>query len=305
MSRTLKALSVVSTLAMYLVLVAGSLVTNSGSREGCGRSWPLCHGQWLPDLDYHAIIELSHRVISGTAGILVFVMAVWAWLALPRRRLVTMLAVTAVGFLVIQAGLGAAAVLWPQPKAVLAAHFGISLVSFASVLLLGVLVLRTAPRQGAAAPPVEPRLARWIWFVTLFTFLVVYLGAYVRHTGASLACLGWPLCNGALVPPLYGPVGASFLHRAAAGILFLLVLRMAALVHRFARERPDLMRGSYAAIALLVLQVASGGLMTTGFYNLGVQMIHSSTLTAYFGVLSYMCMQVLPAAPATSRPGRR
>lgn len=296
MSRTLKALSVASIVAMYLVLVMGSLVTNSGSAEGCGRSWPLCHGRWLPDLDYHAIIELSHRAVSGIAGILVVATAFWAWLALPRRRLVTGLAVTAVGFLVIQAALGAAAVLWPQPKLVLAAHFGISLVSFASVLLLGILVLRTGPRRPGGAAPADPRLARWVWYVTLFTFIVVYLGAYVRHIGAGMACVGWPLCNGELVPPVRGPVGASFLHRLGAALLFVMVVRLVALAHTARAGRPDLLRGAYAALALLVAQVASGGMMATGFYNLGVQMLHSSTLTAYFGVLSYLCLQVLPGA---------
>lgn len=294
MDRLLKRLAVVTTASMYLVLIMGALVTSSGSAEGCGRSWPLCQNSWLPDLDYHALIELGHRLVSGTAGLLVLVLAVLAWRAFPARSgAVRPLAVTAVFFLVLQAALGALAVLWPQPKLLLAAHFGISLISFASVLLLAVL----AHRAGRTAPaPVHPVLRNWTWFTTVFTFVVVYLGAYVRHLRASTACTGWPLCNGEWVPALFGPVGASFLHRAAAALAVLVVLRLAWLAPRAAPDRPDLIRASRLAAVLILLQVASGAIMALGWLNLGSQMLHSALLVAHFGVLSYMCLLVMTNA---------
>jgi len=290
MNRSLKVVSVLASLSMYLVLLMGALVTNTGSGKGCGASWPLCNGSFLPNLDYHTIIEYSHRAVTGAAGILVVALAAWAWFALRQNRMVKWLAATALVTLVLQSFLGAAAALWPQPKAVLALHFGISLVCFGAVLLLAVLVFGADRPQAHA--PTDPLLQRWVWWVTLFSYLVVYLGAYVRHLGASFACMGWPLCNGRLIPHFDAAVGASFIHRVAAALLAILVLRMALMARRLA-ARPDLVRGAYAALALIVAQSASGALFPLGYLNIATQMLHSAIITGYWGVMAYLSLQVI------------
>src|SRR5205807_6271133 len=83
--------------------------------------------------------------------------------------------------------------------------------------------------SGMATPPgevsaAEPRPLRgWAIAVLCYVLGVVYLGAYVRHAGVSLACADWPLCNGQLVPALDGPSGVVFAHRlAAVGAIVLL-----------------------------------------------------------------------------------
>ena len=124
---SLKGLSIASVIGMFIVQLMGTLVTKSGSAEGCGASWPLCDGSWLPAPNMHSIIEYSHRVVSAVAGLLVVAMAIGAWRAYRDRKDVKFLVGGAVAFIVIQSALGAMAVLWPQPKAVLALHFGISL----------------------------------------------------------------------------------------------------------------------------------------------------------------------------------
>ena len=296
MSRTLKAVAIGAAISMYLVLIMGTWVTNSNSSQGCGRSWPLCNGRFMPLADYHALVEFSHRAVTGAASIFVVALVVMAWRAMGRQPLVRLLSWLAVGFLLIQAALGALAVLWPQPKWVLAAHFGISLVSFGSVLLLAVLVFQAGRPAVAARRPAEPLLRTWVWYVTAFTYVVVYLGAYVRHIGASAACQGWPLCNDALIPSLTGATGASFAHRIAAVIVFFLVLRLAVLVQRYAAERPDLLWGGRAAALLVTAQVFSGMLLATGSLNVPTMILHSAILCAFFGVLSYLCLQTLPAA---------
>lgn len=300
MSKRLKWVAVLATVTMYVVLAAGSLVTNSGSAQGCGASWPLCNGKWMPFPlpDIHTLIEFSHRAITGAASFLVLALAIWAWVAL-RGRAVKLLAVLSVVFLLLQAALGAMAVIWPQPKAVLAAHFGISLISFASVLLLAVLVFQ-AGRPAAAPTGAPARVRSWVWTVALIAYGVVYLGAYVRHIGASAACQGWPLCNGELVPPLVGAVGASFVHRLAALLLLIITIRLVVLVQKDAPARPDLVRASYLTLALLLAQVFSGALLVTGHYALGTQMLHSAIVSAFFGALSYLCLQVTPGAPVRS-----
>jgi heme A synthase len=50
------------------------------------------------------------------------------------------LSTTAVGFIIIQSLIGAANVIWRQSDFILAIHFGVSLISFAAVFLLTLLV---------------------------------------------------------------------------------------------------------------------------------------------------------------------
>src|SRR5205807_6511182 len=72
-------------LGMLLVLVMGAAVTNTGSAEGCGRSWPLCNGQFVPEFTVATAIEYSHRAVTGLESLLVVALTI-AMLTLWRRR---------------------------------------------------------------------------------------------------------------------------------------------------------------------------------------------------------------------------
>ena len=55
--------------------------------------------------------------------------------------------------------------------------------------------------------------------LALYTYVVGYLGAYMRLRGDELACQGWPLCNGQVFPGFIGGVAIAFTHRVAAFVL--------------------------------------------------------------------------------------
>src|SRR5690606_16663196 len=114
-------------------------------------------------------------------------------------------------------------------------------------------------------------------------YAVVYTGAYVRHTNSHLACLDWPLCNGALIPELSGAVGIQFAHRVAAALgLFLLALLFFA-ARRERSERPDVYWGSAASFALIALQVLSGAYLVLSHLTLTSMMVHGAVITLLFG----------------------
>ena len=56
------------------VVLWGATVRSTGSGAGCGRSWPTCQGQVLPELSGATAIEFGHRAVSGIALILVAVL---------------------------------------------------------------------------------------------------------------------------------------------------------------------------------------------------------------------------------------
>ena len=85
MERHLRHLSIIGTVGMILVLLMGATVTDTGSGEGCGRSWPLCHGEFLPISVRESVIEFSHRVITGVLGIVILLLAIGAIRARHRN----------------------------------------------------------------------------------------------------------------------------------------------------------------------------------------------------------------------------
>jgi len=279
---------------MLLVLVMGAAVTNTGSAEGCGRSWPLCNGQFVPEFTVATAIEYSHRAVTGVESLLVVALAA-SMLALWRDREVVMLTALMLGTLVLQAGLGAGAVLWPQSALMLATHFGVSLIAFASTFLSAAVVFeRTAP----AAPPswTRPGASRNLMLaVTLYILGVVYLGAYVRHADLSLACVDWPLCNGQVVPPLDGVTGVVFAHRLAAlGAVVLLAIVAY-------RERSS---AATCALILVLLQALSGALVVWSRLGLFSTLLHAALMGLLFATLAYLVRRSLGGAEV-ALPTRR
>src|SRR5438445_13639319 len=97
---------------MFGVLVMGAAVTNTGSAEGCGRSWPLCNGQFVPEFTVATAIEYSHRAVTGIEGFLIVGLTAGMLVAFGRRdREVLVLARLMLVTLSLQAGRAAGAVL--------------------------------------------------------------------------------------------------------------------------------------------------------------------------------------------------
>ncbi|MBX6343247.1 MAG: heme A synthase, partial [Thermomicrobiaceae bacterium] len=281
-------LGAAAALGMFLVVMMGAAVTNTGSAEGCGRSWPLCHGEFIPTFAVATAIEYSHRAVTGVEGVLIVALAALAWRRWRARREVRVLVPMMLLFLFLQAGLGAWAVLYPQATAVLALHFGVSLTAFASVLLLAVFLFEVDGADRLRDRPLPPRLRSAVWALLGYTYLVVYLGAYVRHANASLACVDWPLCNGEVIPPLHGAVGVVFLHRVAALVAGVLVAGLAAWTWRLRAARPDLAWGSLTALVLVLAQILSGGAVVLTRIDLFSTLSHAGLVTLLFGALSYL-----------------
>ena len=57
--RTLKWLTLLTCIGMFLVLIAGVIVTKTDSGRGCGDDFPLCNGKFVPAYTLESIIEYS------------------------------------------------------------------------------------------------------------------------------------------------------------------------------------------------------------------------------------------------------
>lgn len=295
MMRSLKWLSVISSVGMLFILIGGALVTKTDSGLGCGNSWPLCHGQLIPsEITPELIIELSHRVVSAVVGITVLLLSFLSWKKIGHIREVKFLAFLSIFFLVAQGLIGAAAVVWGQSDFVLAAHFGISLISFASVFLLTILIFEIDQKFNTKALFIKRKHRIEIYALTVYTIIVVYTGALVRHVNASLACLDWPFCNNS---DIFNFSGFKFEHwvqmghRFAAGILFLWTIIFLVKVIKDYHSSKVMYYGWIITTALITLQVIFGALIIfTVLNSMVIALLHALFITCYFGMLSYFIL---------------
>ncbi|MDQ0217211.1 heme A synthase [Peribacillus cavernae] len=292
MHRALKWFAVLTTIGMLLILLGGALVTKTDSGMGCGRSWPLCDGKFVPsDITPELVIELAHRLVSGSVGFMVLILSVWAWRKIGHKRETKFLSLLSCIFLLAQALIGAAAVIWGQSDFVLALHFGISLISFASVFLLTLLIFEVDKKFESEKLIIDKRMKFHITGIMVYSFIVVYSGALVRHTKSSLICKDWPLCVNSS-PGLPGNIfqWVQMGHRAAAGIIFIWVAYAAIIAIRHYKHQKVLYWGWVASLVLVFLQVCFGALIIFSRLNLYIALGHALFISCFFGVMSYLLL---------------
>jgi cytochrome c oxidase assembly protein subunit 15 len=301
--RAVRWLSIVTAAMVFLVHVLGVVVTTTGSAAGCANSWPLCRGQFIPaQFTQATIIEFQHRLGVPIVTLLMVALIAglfWLW----RNRLEVwilgpLMFVTLIG----QAVLGALAVAYPTSAVILAFHFGVSSLAVASVITTAFFVhnLDGADRLRDRAPAVG---FRWlVWGVTVYTYVVIYLGAYVLHTGSKLACTAWPICDVARpFPPMsVEPAVINMTHRIAAGVLVLLVIAMMVWATRLRRARPDLYWASVLALVLILAQALEGAVVVFSAASIWSEVFHSAFIALFFSVMCVMVLQTLKR-PAAAR----
>src|SRR5438046_4155357 len=192
MTRSFTRLAWSAAACTYLLIILGAIVRITGSGMGCGDHWPLCNGKLLPPLDLPTLIEYGHRLAAALVSVLVSGLAVYAWwlrrgAGSGERYVPSRTAYVALGLLIVQVLLGAVTVKLELPPWTVILHLG------TAMLLLATRIVAARGRRVA-----RPSRAG-LWVLTL-GFVTVLLGALTPNLGAASACLGFPLCNGQLVP---------------------------------------------------------------------------------------------------------
>jgi len=98
--------------ANTVVILQGAVVRLTGSGAGCGSHWPTCNGTVVPlNPTVETLIEFSHRLLSGAVLVIGVWLLVRALRARREKRGFAAFATASMGFLVIEALIGAATVL--------------------------------------------------------------------------------------------------------------------------------------------------------------------------------------------------
>ena len=206
------------------LIVFGAVVRVTDSGLGCGSSWPLCNGTIFPPLNnVTAWIEWLHRLFALLIGVMGLATLVMAWRIYRHQRLVFGAIALAAILFVVQSTLGALTVILHLPPTVVALHLGTAMLLLAA-LLIAVMSALYQPSEHHASDSVSVLT----YITTALSLVIILTGALVRGSGATLACVDWPLCYGAVFPVTQGSAALiHMLHRFAVvglGIALLLLL---------------------------------------------------------------------------------
>lgn len=298
-----------TTLALNVVVILqGALVRATGSGAGCGRHWPACNGTVVPfGHGAEAIVEFSHRLLSGGALLLGAWLLLRAWRLRRERPGLRAFAALSFGFLIVEALLGAATVLLGLTGDNVSTARGVmvSVHLVNSLLLVGALAGTVVyARDGAPRWPLEP--GRHPGLSALLAFgLVGMLGLMFSGGIAALGDTMFPsasLAEGLAAdfdPASHPLVRLRVLHPLIAvtvGLYLFLSLGLAWWI----KPVPQARRLAQLLFSVYLLQLFVGAVNLAFLAPLALQLLHLGMAVLAYGLLSAVAISAL-GYPAVAR----
>ena len=245
------------------VILWGAAVRATGSGAGCGSHWPLCNGEVLPrEPRIETIIELTHRVTSGLAGLLVIVLVVLAFRGRPKGHPARRAAVLSLIFMITEGAVGAGLVLFElvadNQSMARALFMGTHLVN--TFFLLAFLTLTAHYASGGA-----PFRWRGLWVLGLGALTVAGVSGAVAALGDTILASGRDLS-----PTAHLLIRLRILHPVIAVAAGLLVALLAAR----AMSDPALARPARWTAGLVVAQIVAGVVNVLLLAPVWMQIVH-------------------------------
>jgi heme A synthase len=289
-------LLLITILATFVLVVIGGTVRATGSGLGCP-DWPTCHGSLVPRMEKHTLIEYSHRTAAATVGVLFLGVTFFTFKTERKQKLIFWLAFSAGVVLLIQIILGWITVERELPSEIVAIHLGTAM-SFMGIMIVTAVISRMRSRGLAAfAFASETNFTRLATLCAAAAMVTLVLGSYISNTDAALACRGWPLCNGSVVPGSGSAEGLHYLHRLVAGLLGILLLGLICLAFEERRRQPLLLALALVSGVVYVVQALVGAA------NIWTD-LSASVIVAHLSLAALLwCLTVLIVALSYYLPG--
>ncbi|MBC7782122.1 MAG: COX15/CtaA family protein [Proteobacteria bacterium] len=337
-------LLVIAPIFTLIVVVAGAYTRLTDSGLGCP-DWPGCYGQWtapdtaaevaraeqrFPDApidSFKGWVEMIHRYLAGTLGLIILAIAASAWASRLRKPSNNADTVRdahwlATGVLVLVAGqamLGMFTVTLMLKPAIVTSHL------LGGMLILAVLFRMAVGEfvdRGAVAIERAARLAPWAAGGVALVLGQIMLGGWVSTNYAALVCLDFPTCHGSLVPPMdfehgfhvlrelgEAPDGSPLSHEAMTAIQW--THRVGALVITAylgtlgvrALRVPGVRGAALGLLVLLAAQVGIGVLNVAWLLPLWLATLHN--LGAALLLCAVVMLRFMVSRPARSASNAR
>jgi cytochrome c oxidase assembly protein subunit 15 len=263
----LAALTALTLFLTFDLIVFGSFTRLSDSGLGCP-DWPGCYGAASPigaHADIHAAqtampsgpvtfgkawIEMIHRYLAMTVGVLILVMCAAAWAERRRLPFSPWWPTLTLAWVIVQGLFGKYTVTLKLYPAIVTLHL------LGGMVLLALLAVQ---HEGWRARPLAlpAGLQRAVAACGVLLLLQIALGGWVSSNYAVLACSGFPSCNGQWWPAMDAAQGFTLLRPlgqdGAGGTLGVEALVAIHMAHRL-----------FAVVVTLALAALAGALWRAG-----------------------------------------
>jgi cytochrome c oxidase assembly protein subunit 15 len=293
------------TLALnLLVIVWGALVRATGSGAGCGNHWPLCNGEVIPPSPtVHTLIELTHRVTSGLALLLIVALVIWTRRRFSAGHWARRGAVASLILMLVEAAIGAGLVKFElvAHDASLARAFSLGAHLVNTQLLLAAILLTARWAAGRHAPTLAVAGRRWWWLA------LVLLGLLIVGMSGAIASLGDTLFPARSLteglaqdrdPTAHVLLRLRVWHPALALVTGSLLIALAVAGRRW-HDDPRLERAARIVGTMVMVQWSVGLLALVMLVPMALQLLH--LITADLLWLAAVHLAVEACAPQIER----
>ena len=172
----------------FIVILLGAYTRLKDAGLGCP-DWPGCYGNFLaPQNDHKAWIEMIHRYVAGTLGLLILLIAI------KKTNLLTL---SLLSLVIFQALLGMWTVTLGLYPVVVMGHL---LGGFAILSLSWLLYLSLTPHKKNISPKSQLKIIAYSALIVLI--IQIALGGWTSANYAALVCADFPSCQGNLWPKM-------------------------------------------------------------------------------------------------------
>lgn len=260
------------------VILWGAFVRATGSGAGCGAHWPLCNGEVVPHSPTVAtLIELTHRVTSGLALVLAFVLYAVARRATAPGSSVRRAAAWVIFFELTEGAVGASLVLLRYvADDTSAPRAGWVALHLTNTFLLLVCLVLAALRASGVAPPVDPSpLRKRLVALAIGLSVLVGIAGAVTALGDTLfpaTSLASGLADD-VSPTAHFLVRLRVIHPLMATVTALVLAGIAGTASLGA-VGASLKRAAIAVVVTQLAQIACGVVNLVLLAPVGMQMLH-------------------------------
>ncbi len=196
----LRNFSYFTSLATLFLIFVGALVNSTGSGLSVP-DWPLSYGTLFPSMVGGVFYEHSHRMVAGTVGLLILVLAVWLYRE-EKRRWVKKLGFTALFLVILQGVLGGITVLFFLPHEISICHGILAQTFFLTTIMIAYTQSEErAQREKNNEHDLPSGIIKWSVLLLMLVYLQLIIAAIMRHTKSGLAIPDFPTMGGYYVPP--------------------------------------------------------------------------------------------------------